>query len=48
MWNLCEPGKLKSEGGYYLTVFEAAIGYLSELPPNGDSWVINPLDGILV
>jgi hypothetical protein len=31
MWGLCEPGKLKSEGGYYLTVFEAAIVYLSEL-----------------
>ncbi len=31
MWNLCEPAQLKSEGGYYLTVFESAIAYLSDL-----------------
>jgi hypothetical protein len=28
MLNLCEKGSLNGEGGYYLTVFEAALEYL--------------------
>lgn len=28
MWSLCEPDMVAGEGGYYLTVFDAALSYL--------------------
>lgn len=28
-WALCDPEQLQSEGGYYLTVFESAITFLT-------------------
>ena len=32
MWALCNPALLNGEGGYYLTVFEAALQYILDIP----------------
>lgn len=32
-WALCDPQQLQSEGGYYLTVLESAVTYLTTPPP---------------
>jgi hypothetical protein len=34
MWHLCDPASLQSEGGYYLTVFDAAIEYIRTVDPD--------------
>lgn len=31
MWGLCDKSMLSGEGGYYLTVYEAALQYISNL-----------------
>ena len=32
MWSLCDGDMLAGEGGYYLTVFEAALEYVKQVP----------------
>lgn len=32
MWALCHPDQLQGEGGYYLTVFESSIEFVTEEP----------------
>ncbi|GAB5370623.1 hypothetical protein AAMO2058_001509300 [Amorphochlora amoebiformis] len=33
MWGLCSRAELQGEGGYYLTVYEAAVTYITEAKP---------------
>ena len=33
LWTLCCPSELRREGGYYLTVFESALAFVTEFEP---------------
>mmetsp|Transcript_9434 Transcript_9434/g.18342 ORF Transcript_9434/g.18342 Transcript_9434/m.18342 type:complete len:647 (-) Transcript_9434:135-2075(-) len=33
MWGLCSKAQLQAEGGYYLTVYEAAVTYITDYKP---------------
>ena len=35
MWALCEPDMIAGEGGYYLTVFDAALAHIEGLDSKG-------------
>ena len=35
MWTLCEPDMIAGEGGYYLTVFDAALAHIEGLESGG-------------
>ena len=35
MWTLCEPDMVAGEGGYYLTVFDAALAHIESLDSGG-------------
>ena len=35
MWTLCEPDMIAGEGGYYLTVFDAALAHIAGLESGG-------------
>ena len=37
MWELCNPKLLAGEGGYYLTVFESAVHYISNWKDDAES-----------
>lgn len=39
MWSLCHPDQLHGEGGYYLTVYESAIEFISNEPLSNESFL---------